>query len=124
RSEYIMSKSKSIIFGVAVGSAVGVIATLLTTPSSGKQIRSRVKEQTSDWREVLDSLKFDGLRLKDQLAETSRECASMMKNLTAEMKRSIDEWKRTVEPHKENIQDYIEQIEASLKELEEKVKQD
>lgn len=119
-----MSKGKSILFGVAVGSAVGVIATLLTTPSSGKQIRSRVKEQTYDWRDVLDSLKFDGLRLKDQLAETSREGASMMKNLTAEMKRSIDEWKKTVEPHKENIQDYIEQIETSLKELEEKVKQD
>src|SRR5699024_2001059 len=100
-----MSKSKSIIFGVAVGSAVGVIATLLTTPSSGKQIRSRVKEQTSDWREVLDSLKFDGLRLKDHLAETSRESDLKIKKLTAEMKRIINELKRTVEPYIENIQE-------------------
>src|SRR5699024_2717375 len=104
-----MSKGKSILFGVAVGSAVGVIATLLTTPSSDKHIRGRVTAQTYDWRDVLDSLKIDGLRLKEQLGATSREGASMSKNLTAEMKRSIDEWKKTVEPHKENIQDYIEQ---------------
>lgn len=118
-----MIKGKSLLYGVAVGSTVGFVVTLLSTPASGKNMRYRVKEQSLEWREMLDGMKFDGQRLKKQISDTSKEGALMMKNLTLEMKRSIEEWKQTVEPHKENIQEYIEQIESSLKELEDKVKQ-
>jgi len=116
-----MANAKSLVLGVLVGSAAGAMATLLSTPSSGRDIRFRVKQQGYEWKELVDSVKLDGLRLKKQIAETSKEGAALMNSLTKEMKKSVDEWKQAVAPHQENIHEYLEQIETSLRDLEEKV---
>lgn len=119
-----MANGKSILFGFMVGGAVSVAATLISTPSSGKDFRNRAKEQSVEWKEMLDNLKLDGLRLKKQITETSREGAALIKELTQEMKNSVEDWKETVEPHQESIHKYLEQIESSLKDLENKIKKE
>lgn len=119
-----MSKTKSFLLGIAVGGVVSATATLFTAPLSGKDMRLRAKQQGSEWMELLESVKRDGLKLKNQITQTSKEGAAMIKELTQEIKTSISEWKDSVEPHQEKIQEYLEQIETSLKELEEKVKKD
>ncbi|WP_156288803.1 YtxH domain-containing protein [Oceanobacillus salinisoli] len=116
-----MSRAKSLVLGIVVGGAVSASVALLTTPSSGRELRSRFKEQ--DLREMLHHLKEDGLRLKRQITETTKESAVLIKDLTQDIKQSVEEWKQTVEPHQESIHNYLEQIESSLKDLEEKVKQ-
>lgn len=116
-----MANAKSLALGVLVGSAAGALATLLSTPSSGRDIRFRVRQQGSEWKELADSVKLDGLRLKRQIAETSKEGAVLMNNLTKEMKKSVEEWKQSVAPQQQNIHEYLEQIESSLRELEQKV---
>lgn len=117
-----MVRGKSLLFGFVVGGVVSATATLLSTPSSGKDLRSRAKEQGADWKDMIGNLKFDGMRLKQQITETSKEGAALIKDLTQEMKKSVQDWQRTVEPHQESIHKYLEQIESSLKDLEEKVK--
>ncbi|WP_085992790.1 YtxH domain-containing protein [Oceanobacillus senegalensis] len=117
-----MSRAKSLVFGLIVGGAVSASVALLTTPSSGRELRNRVKDQSVDLRELFYHLKEDGLRLKNQLTETSKESAVLIKDLTQDIKQSVEDWKQTVEPHQENIHTYLEQIESSLKDLEEKVK--
>lgn len=117
-----MSRSKSLILGLFIGSTVGAGVALLSSPSSGGYIRSRIKESTYSWKDFVNTLKADGSQLKNQIAETSREGALLFKELTQEMKESVENWKETVEPHQENINEYLEQIELSLKELEDKVK--
>lgn|SRR5690606_36087544 len=114
-----MSRAKSLALGIIVGGAVSASVALLTTPSSGRDLRSRIREQ--DLKELFNHLKEDGLRLKRQLTETSKESAILIKDLTSEIKQSVEEWKETVEPHQENIHKYLEQIESSLRDLEEKV---
>ena len=117
-----MARGKSFVIGFMIGGAASAIATLLSTPSSGKELRDRVKQQSKEWKEMADNLLRDALRLKDQIAETSKEGVALINNLTQEMKKSVEEWKIAVEPHQENIHGYLEQIELSLKDLEEKVK--
>lgn len=117
-----MAKGKSLILGILIGGAIGACTTLLSTPSSGKSMRLRVRQQAKEWKQLADTLKEDGFRLKDQIVETSREGTLLLKELTQEMRDSVNDWKETVEPHQENINEYLEQIESSLKELEEKVK--
>lgn len=117
-----MVRGKSLLFGLAIGGVVGATATLLSTPSSGKDLRFRAKEQSVDWKDMISNLKFDGIRLKQQITETSKEGAALIKDLTQEMKKSVQDWQQTVGPHQKNIHKYLEQIESSLKDLEEKVK--
>lgn len=116
-----MASGKSFLLGIMVGGVVGATATLLSTPTSGRELRSKVVNQTTEWKDLLDSLKIDGFRLKNQIAATSKEGVSLIKDLTKEMKSSVVEWKQSVEPHQKNIHQYLEQIESGLKELEEKV---
>lgn len=116
-------KVKSLLLGVFVGGTVSAAATLLSTPSSGKELRTNLKTQTNEWKDMISQLAQDSVLLKDQIAETSKEGTALIKNLTKEMKKSVEEWKVAVEPHQENIHDYLEQIEVSLKDLEDKMKQ-
>lgn len=119
-----MSRGKSLFLGFVIGGTVSAVATLLSAPSSGREFRGRVKDQSLEWKEMADKLLQDSLRLKDQIAETSKEGVVLINSLTQEMKRSVQDWKATVEPHRENIYEYLEQIEASIKDLEDKVKQE
>lgn len=116
-----MSNGKSIVIGFIVGGTISAATALLTTPSSGRVLRNRVKEQSIEWKRIVDDIITDGLRLKDQIAKTSKEGVALINELTQEMKTSVDEWKNAIEPHQENIHEYLEEIEASIKALEEKM---
>ncbi|WP_067729806.1 YtxH domain-containing protein [Oceanobacillus damuensis] len=117
-----MSRGKSLVLGLLVGSTVGAAVTLLSTPESGNQMRVRMRDQGMELGNLLLTLKEDGLRLKDQLKKTSKEGAVLIKELTEEIKNSVEDWKGTVEPHQENIYQSLEQIETSIRELENKLK--
>ncbi len=116
-----MSKGKSILIGFVVGGTISAATTLLTTPSSGRELRYKVKQQSIEWKKIVDDIIQDGLRLKDQIAKTSKEGVALINDLTQEMKTSVEEWKNTIEPHQENIHEYLEQIESSIKDLEAKI---
>lgn len=116
-----MSKGKSLLLGFLIGGTISAATALLTTPSSGRDLRERVKEQSIEWKKVVDDIIRDGIRLKDQIAKTSKEGVALINELTNEMKTSIEEWKSAIEPHQENIHEYLEEIEASIKDLEEKM---
>src|SRR5699024_6507614 len=116
-----LSKSKSLLLGFLLGGTISAVTTLLTTPTSGRNLRERVKEQSIEWKKIVDDIISDGMRLKDQIAKTSKEGVALINELTNEMKTSIEEWKNAIEPHQENIHEYLEEIEASIKDLEEKI---
>lgn len=116
-----MSNGKSIAIGFIIGGTISAATALLTTPSSGRELRSQIKKQSMEWKQIADDIIQDGLRLKDQIAKTSKEGAALINELTTEMKTSVEEWKNAIEPHQENIHEYLEQIEASIKDLEKKL---
>lgn len=119
-----MARGKSLFLGFLIGGAVSATVALLSAPSSGRELRSQIKTQSLEWKDTIDELLQDGLTLKKQIAETSKEGVALINELTHEMKKSVEEWKSAVEPHQENIHEYLEEIEASLKALEEKVKKE
>ncbi|WP_106498095.1 YtxH domain-containing protein [Lentibacillus sp. Marseille-P4043] len=116
-----MANGRSLLLGFVVGGVVSATATLLSTPSSGKDLRIRAKQQGVEWKQMIANLRRDGMRLKEQITSTSKEGATLVKELTKEMMVSVQDWKESVGPHQENIQRYLEQIESSLKDLEDKM---
>src|SRR5699024_3725870 len=116
-----MSKGKYIVTGFLVGGAVSAAVTLLTTPTSGEQLRFRVREQGTEWKNTLEDIMKDAAKIKEQFAKTSKEGIALINELTEDIKTSVDEWKSSVEPHQSNIHEYLEQIESTLKDLEQKI---
>lgn len=119
-----MSKSKSFTLGFFFAGTVSAATALVLTPASGKDLRNKVVDQGAEFKKIAEDLIQNALKLKDQIAKTSKEGAALISELTDEMKTSIEDWKEAVEPHQENIYDYLEQIEASINDLEEKLKQE
>ncbi|MBO1002936.1 YtxH domain-containing protein [Pseudogracilibacillus auburnensis] len=118
-----MSKGKSIAIGFIVGGTISAATALLTTPSSGRELRYQIKQQSIEWKRIVDGIIQDGLRLKDQIAKTSKEGVALINELTQEMQTSVEEWKNAIEPHQENIHEYLEQIQASIQDLEQKIQE-
>src|SRR5690625_7972753 len=104
----IMSKGRSILLGFIVGGTISAATALLTTPSSGRELRYRVKQQSIEWKKIVDDIIQDGLRLKDQIAKTSKEGVALINELTQEMKTSVEDWKSAIEPQQENIHKHQE----------------
>ncbi len=119
-----MASGKSLALGVLFGSVVGASVSLLTTPSSGEELRTKVKDQSDRLRDIAQQIREDGLDLKNQLTQTSKEGAALLKDLSQDIKVSIESWKETIEPHQESLQEHLKQIEDSIKELEDKLKDD
>lgn len=116
-----MSKGKYIVLGFLVGGTISATTALLTTPTSGREVRSKIKEQSNELITVLEDLVQDGIRLKDQIAKTSKEGVVAITELTEDIKGAVEDWKESIGPNQANIEKYLEQIETSIKELEEKV---
>src|SRR5699024_8808354 len=116
-----MSKGKSILLGLLVGTTTSAVVTLLTTPSSGKDVRVRIKDQSIEWKNSIDNIIQEGLNSKNQIAKTYKEDQEIINKHTQEKQTSIEEWKNAVEPSQNNIHEYLEQIEVSIKDLETKL---
>ncbi|WP_090796677.1 YtxH domain-containing protein [Pelagirhabdus alkalitolerans] len=114
-----MANGKSLLLGVLTGGVVSAAATLLVTPKSGQETREDIKQHVEESKAALERVKLNGKALSEQIANTSKEGAALIKELSVEIKDSIDSWKTTIEPHQKNIQLYLTQIEERLKELEE-----
>ncbi|MBR8645674.1 YtxH domain-containing protein [[Brevibacterium] frigoritolerans] len=50
-------KAKSLLIGFLTGTVVAGAATLLSTPSSGKDLRTRIKTNTDEIKATIDELK-------------------------------------------------------------------
>src|SRR5690625_7345004 len=99
-----MSNGKYLILGFIIGGTISAATTLLTTPTSGKNDRTSVMEQDLEWKGIVDDIIQDTLRLKDQLAKTSKEGVVLMNDLTEDIKTSVDEWKSDMKVHNTNIE--------------------
>jgi len=118
----IIASGKSLLLGALFGTIVGASVTLLTTPTSGEELRNKIKEQSERLRDLMQEIRENGLDLKNQLSRTSKEGIALLKDLSQDIKLSVESWKETIGPHQDNIQEHLKQIEESLKELEDKMK--
>lgn len=116
-----MSKGKFMVIGFFVGGTISAATALLTTPVSGREVRIKLKSQGTELASIVEDLVEDGMRLKNQIAKTSKEGVTVITELTEDIKVAVEEWKESISPNQKNIEKYLEQIEASIKELEEKV---
>src|SRR5699024_12873738 len=71
----------------------------LPLPSRNKTLHYTTLLRSMEWKQIIEDIIKDGWKLKDQIAQTSKEGAALINELTEAMKTSVDEWKNTVEPH-------------------------
>lgn len=84
-----MADGRSLLTGLFVGGIIGGAAVLLSAPSSGKQLREKMKTNYDSFEETIKRLKSDGLALKDQLIKAAKESTDVIKDVSGELQTSI-----------------------------------
>jgi gas vesicle protein len=113
-----MSKNKSLFCGFIVGGIIGGIATLLATPSSGKDMRGQLTINRKILEETIQQLKAESIALKNQIVITAKESSGVVKEVSTDLKRTINQFQKEIEPHKKDLQKEIEEVELKIKQLE------
>lgn len=113
-----LSNNKSLLVGLLVGGVIGGVATLLSTPSSGKELRSQINLNRKQIEDLVNQLKKESKALKVQLVQTAKESSEVVKEVSADLMKSIQQYQQDTEPHKENIMKEIEEIDSRIKQLE------
>ncbi|KXZ20817.1 hypothetical protein AXI59_06845 [Bacillus nakamurai] len=113
-----MADGRSLLTGLFVGGLIGGAAVLLSAPSSGKELRGKIKENCNSIEETIKRLKTDGKALKDQLVQTAKESAEVIKDVGGELQTSIKKWQEEIKPHQQDLQKEIADIEEKIRQLE------
>lgn len=114
----VMASGRSLLTGLFVGGIIGGAAVLLNAPSSGKQLREKMKTNYDSFEETIKRLKSDGLALKDQLIKAAKESTDVIKDVGGELQTSIKKWQEEIKPHQQDLQKEIADIEEKIRQLE------
>ncbi|MFT4416719.1 YtxH domain-containing protein [Fredinandcohnia humi] len=113
-----MATTKSLLYGVLIGSVIAGITVLLSTPTTGKSIRKVLK---NDHGVSLTPVLSDGGSLKDQIVDTTKKTIHTLSDISGDVKTSIQSWKKEIKVNQKNIQKELLEIETALQSLEKSV---
>ena len=111
-------KASSVIKGFIVGWAVASVATLLTTPMSGKELRKKITKSLEDLQENGTELIANINELTERVLTTVAVSSEKVAPIIDSIRVSVEEWKKDTAPHREKIQAQLHEIETSMEQLE------
>ncbi|MCA0149077.1 YtxH domain-containing protein [Rossellomorea vietnamensis] len=112
---------KSLAYGLLIGGVVGGVASLLTSPSSGKEIRAQIKDKKDDWTVVIEEMKGHIGELKESIATLSQEGKETVLQLSKDLQASFKQWQASTEPNNQRLQEEIQSIQRTIEELEKSI---
>ncbi|MFI8576515.1 YtxH domain-containing protein [Rossellomorea aquimaris] len=112
---------KSLAYGLLIGGVVGGVASLLTSPSSGKDIRAQIKDKKDDWTGVIEEMKVNIGELKDSIGTLSQEGKETVMQLSKDLQASFKQWQASTEPNNRRLQEEIQSIQRTIEDLEKSI---
>ncbi|MBN8192560.1 YtxH domain-containing protein [Bacillus sp. NTK074B] len=112
---------KSLAYGLLIGGVVGGVASLLTSPSSGKEIRAQIKDKKDDWTGVIEEMKVHISELKESIGTLSQEGKETVLQLSKDLQASFKQWQASTEPNNQRLQEEIQSIQRTIEELEKSI---
>ncbi|MDR4887210.1 YtxH domain-containing protein [Fredinandcohnia sp. QZ13] len=116
-----MTSTKSLFYGLLIGSVIGGVSVLLSKPSSGKEVRRTLKNNQRHLSESLSQVVSEGKSLTEQVSKSTKQAVSAITQISADVKNSFEHWKREIEGNQKNIQKELLEIESALEKLEKTV---
>ncbi|MCH1626799.1 YtxH domain-containing protein [Fredinandcohnia quinoae] len=113
-----MTNSKSLLYGVLLGSIIGGVSVLLSTPTSGKELRNIIRKNQKQLTASFSQIATDGQFLKEQVANSTKKSISVITDFSMDVKKSINQWKEDIQENQKSIQKELSEIENAIQNLE------
>src|SRR5699024_3748660 len=111
-----LMKAKAFISGLIIGTTISSVATLLSTPASGQELRAKGKANIQRIKLGVEQFSEDSKNVVTQTKKTVSVSKEAFKEFGGEMKDSIQEWKT-------DTQSSIDQLKTDIDALKENIEQ-
>lgn len=116
-----MKRGTSLALGILTGGIAACAGILVSTPYSGKELRSRLQIAKTKSEQTLLDLKTRTNDVKKQVQQTRQASNTIVKNVMEDLTQSVEEWRQSTLPHQQAIQSHLDDIQHSLTNLEQQV---
>jgi len=114
-------KASTFFLGIATGTVAAAITVLYSTPKSGSEIRTTVKDASTDLLEMCDDVKVKIIKLKGSISKLTKEAKETIPEAVDGFKQSFDKWQQTTEPNKNRLEQELSAIQDALESLEQTI---
>ncbi len=111
-------KANSLVIGFISGFAVAGVGVLLSTPASGKEIRTNLKETKDETALLLKDVQKAVIQLKNDCISAANISKEQVNLFVKDVKELIREWNEDTTQHTKAIQVHIQDVETAINELE------
>lgn len=114
-------KASTFFLGIATGTVAAAITVLYSTPKSGSEIRTTVRDASTDLLEMCDDVKVKIIKLKGSISKLTKEAKETIPEAVDGLKQSFDKWQQTTEPNKNRLEQELSAIQDALESLEQTI---
>ncbi|QQZ08294.1 YtxH domain-containing protein [Heyndrickxia vini] len=114
---------KMFAYGIIVGGIAGTLSALLTTPTSGKELRKQLSDSKNDWMSSAKDITKNVHELKNSIHVLSSEGKDIAIKFVSDIKSAISDWQNNIEENKESIFHEVQALKDSIEELESKIQE-
>lgn len=114
-------KAKPFLIGLSAGIVSGTIAALLSTPQSGKTLRSNISNNIQLSQDILTDIQRQIENLKNSFSTLSNEAKNNIPTIINDLKDSIQTFQNDIEPNQVNIKQEIVSLQKSIDEIEQNI---
>jgi gas vesicle protein len=114
----VMASIKSLLIGMGVGGVIGGISALLTSPTSGRDLRHTIHNNKENLLTTINNLREEGLNVKDQVIKASDTGKRFITTFSDEIKEPFETWSAETAQSRLKIEEELRQIDQSIQRLE------
>lgn len=111
-------KASTFFLGLATGTVAAAITVLYSTPKSGSEIRTSVKNASADWKDTFSDIKVKVNKLKGSVSNLSKE---QIPEAIDGIKQSFGQRSDSAEPTKKRLEKELTAIQDALDSLEKSI---
>ena len=111
-------KASTFFIGLAAGSVAAAVTVLYSTPQSGSQLRTSVRDASSDMKFMFKDVKVKVDDLKESISHLTKEARETVPPTIDGIKGSVDQWQQSTESNRERMEKEIAAIQTAIEELE------
>jgi gas vesicle protein len=110
--------AKKVLLGMVVGGIASAVATLLTTPRSGEELRKNLLRSEQEWSLKLTSLRNSIQEVSKEVASATKDSKVVLATFIKDLKISVQAWKESTADNQLAIKKELDSIQETLKNLE------
>lgn len=111
-------KASTFFIGLAAGSVAAAITVLYSTPQSGSELRTSVKNASTDMKEMFQDVKEKVSDLKVSISKLTKEAKETVPNAIEDIKDSVEQWQDVTKSNKVRMEKELSAIQEAIENLE------